>query len=157
MTRQRQVILEEIKKTSSHPTATQVYELVKRRLPRISLGTVYRNLEVLSECEMVQKIALGNSERRFDGETTDHYHIRCIQCGQVDDIPVKPIITLGAGPHKIEDYEITGYCLEFTGLCPRCRDSLCGSPTPRKSKLTKPGGKEIVGLNRKEEFQDSVY
>ena len=91
MTSQRQVILEEIRKVHSHPTADQVYEEVRKRLPRISLGTVYRNLDILSECGLIQRIAPVSNQMRFDGDTSSHYHVRCIHCGKVEDAPIEPV------------------------------------------------------------------
>ncbi|UCD59265.1 MAG: transcriptional repressor [Candidatus Hydrogenedentota bacterium] len=121
MTRQRQTILEEIRKVDSHPSADEIYEMVRRRLPRISLGTVYRNLEVLSDCGMIQKLDLGTSQRRFDGKMDDHYHVRCIRCNRVEDVPVAPASKLEEALRKVSDYDITGHRLEFVGLCPKCK------------------------------------
>ena len=67
MTRQRRVILEELRKVKTHPSADEIYEIVRKRLPRISLGTVYRNLEILSESGDIQKLEPGCSLKRFDG------------------------------------------------------------------------------------------
>jgi Fur family ferric uptake transcriptional regulator len=87
MTRQRQIILEELRKADTHPSADEVYETVRKRLPRISLGTVYRNLEILSELGEIQKLELGGDLKRFDRKPNKHYHIRCMNCGRVDDAP----------------------------------------------------------------------
>ena len=87
MTRQRKVILEELRKVDTHPSADEVYEMVRKRIPRISLGTVYRNLEILSERGDIQKLELGCTLKRFDGVPENHYHIRCVDCGRVVDAP----------------------------------------------------------------------
>ncbi|MDY7010982.1 MAG: transcriptional repressor [Planctomycetota bacterium] len=121
MTRQRRVILEELRKVTSHPTADAVYGMVRRRLPNISLGTVYRNLEILSETGMIQKLELGGSARRYDGNPKIHYHIRCVRCGQVSDLPVGTLSALDRAIRKGFGYEILGYRLEFVGLCPKCK------------------------------------
>ena len=121
MTRQRQVILEALRKVGSHPTAGEVYDMVRRRLPRVSLGTVYRNLEMLSECGMIQKLELGGAQRRFDGNARDHYHVRCIHCGRLEDAPVEPVAAVESALRRVSDYEIIGHRLEFIGLCPRCK------------------------------------
>jgi len=121
MTNQRQVILEEIQKINTHPTADEVYEIVRRRLPRISLGTVYRNLEILSACGLIQKIGPLSSQMRFDGITKKHYHLRCIYCGSVEDAPIDPMENLENAIREKSDYTIIDHKLEFIGICPKCR------------------------------------
>lgn len=121
MTNQRQVILEEIQKVSTHPTADEVYEMVRRRLPRISLGTVYRNLEILSTSGLIQKIGPPSSQMRFDGNTDKHYHIRCVSCGRVEDIQVESLDNAEKAIRGQSDYSILGHTLEFMGLCPDCK------------------------------------
>jgi len=121
MTNQRQVILEEIQKVNTHPTADEIYETVRKRLPRISLGTVYRNLEVLSACGLIQKIGPLSSQMRFDGITKNHYHLRCIYCGKVEDAPIETVDKLENAVREKSDYSILGHKLEFIGICPKCR------------------------------------
>ena len=77
MTLQRKTILEVLRQTDFHPSADEIYMMVRERLPRISLGTVYRNLEVLSESGFIQKLELGGTIKRFDWNPEKHYHIRC--------------------------------------------------------------------------------
>jgi len=121
MTQQRRLILEELRKVNSHPTADELYQLVQRRLPKISLGTVYRNLEILSQAGIIQKLELGGTQRRFDGKAENHYHIRCIQCGRVEDVLTKPLAPIEKEISGASDYQIIGYRLEFMGICPRCK------------------------------------
>jgi Fur family ferric uptake transcriptional regulator len=121
MTKQRRVILDELRKLKSHPSADEVYRRVRRFLPRISLGTVYRNLEVLSQEGVVQKVELGGPQRRYDGDITTHYHVRCIECGRVEDAPVKPTKSVEERLRRLSDYEILGHRVEFIGLCPKCK------------------------------------
>jgi Fur family ferric uptake transcriptional regulator len=120
MTRQRKVILEELRKLDTHPSADEIYEVVRHRLPRISLGTVYRNLEVLSELGEIQKLELSGMLKRFDWDTTKHYHIRCVRCNRVDDAPIAPLNQLDNELYGATVFEIIGHNLEFTGLCPEC-------------------------------------
>ena len=122
MTNQRQVILEEIRKVNIHPTADDVYEMVRKRLPRISLGTVYRNLEILSISGLIQKIGPISSQMRFDGITKNHYHIRCIYCGSVKDAPIDIAENLENAISEKSDYSIIGHKLEFIGICPGCEE-----------------------------------
>ena len=120
-TQQRRIILEELRKVSSHPTATDLYEIVRRRIPKISLGTVYRNLELLSQRGTIQKLTLGGAEARFDGNPDDHYHVRCVRCGQVGDVLGTPGETVPRQPRQVNGYEILGHRLEYVGICPDCR------------------------------------
>lgn len=123
MTRQRKVILEELRKVNTHPSADEVYELVRKRLPRISLGTVYRNLEILSERGDIQKLELGCTLKRFDGVAENHYHIRCIDCGRVVDAPAGCGIQINHQLKNATNYKIIGHKLEFIGICPACLNS----------------------------------
>jgi Fur family ferric uptake transcriptional regulator len=120
MTRQRKVVLEELRKLNTHPSADQIYKVVRHRLPRISLGTVYRNLEVLSELGEIQKLELSGLLKRFDWNTKKHYHIRCVRCSRIDDAPIAPLNQLDNELNGATVFEIIGHNLEFTGLCPEC-------------------------------------
>ena len=120
-TRQRRVILDELRAVTSHPTADEVYEMVRRRLPHISLGTVYRNLDLLVRQDEIQKLRLGCAQSRFDGDPQAHYHVRCTACGCVADMPIAPVPEIAEAARRVSDYELAGYCLEFLGLCPACK------------------------------------
>jgi Fur family ferric uptake transcriptional regulator len=121
LTPQRQVILEELAKVKSHPTANEVYDMVRKRLPRIGLGTVYRNLELMADNGLVLKLEVGGSQKRFDATTHLHYHIRCSGCGRVDDIEMAAMPQLDAMASEMSDYEVLGHHIEFSGLCGSCR------------------------------------
>ena len=127
MTPQRQIILDELRKVKTHPSADEVYEMVRRRQPRISLGTVYRNLETMSECGIIRKLDAAGSQRRFDSDTDSHYHVRCTGCGRVDDVEVNHIDGLEEALHGASGYEITGHRLEFVGRCPECKGPETGA------------------------------
>ena len=120
MTRQRAVILEELRKVNTHPSADEVYAMVRQRLPRISLGTVYRNLEILSATGEIQKLELGCTLKRFDGTAQNHYHIRCLRCDRVVDAPVNVNPSFDQDLKSATDYQIIGHKLEFIGICPEC-------------------------------------
>ncbi len=122
MTAQRRVILEELKKVTSHPTADELYRMVKKRLPRVSLGTIYRNLEILAESGLIQKIEVPGTTRRFDGTADDHLHLRCTSCGAVRDIELGDTVTLPGVPRDVDGCRVTGCRLDLTGLCPQCLD-----------------------------------
>ncbi|BBD09055.1 Fur family transcriptional regulator [Desulfovibrio ferrophilus] len=121
MTKQRKIILEELRKLTSHPTADELYEIVRERLPRISLGTVYRNLDVLSENGEVLKLESAGSQKRFDGDVSSHCHVRCVNCGRVgdvmDELPEPEVHSVSA-----PGFTITHGATEFYGVCDTCRD-----------------------------------
>jgi Fur family ferric uptake transcriptional regulator len=120
MTCQRKVILEELRKVDTHPGADEIYEMVRKRLPRISLGTVYRNLEILSASGEIQKIELGCSSKRFDGIVKNHYHIRCIHCDRLVDAPADFDVIFNRELKTANGFKIIGHRLEFVGTCPDC-------------------------------------
>jgi Fur family ferric uptake transcriptional regulator len=124
MTRQRQAVLEELTSLGSHPTADDVYARVRRRLPRVSLGTVYRNLELLSAQGVIRTLEVAGTQRRFDGTPGEHDHVRCVGCGRIDDVPAARMDTVVGRIRKTLGYRVTGRRLEFTGLCPKCRKTV---------------------------------
>jgi Fur family ferric uptake transcriptional regulator len=119
-TPQRKAILEELRKVDSHPTAAELYESLRGRLPKISLGTVYRNLELLAEMGLIRKLDLGGAEARFDGDLDAHDHVRCVRCGRIDDVYGAASRSLDDGPAEAAGYQILGHRLEFVGICPQC-------------------------------------
>lgn len=123
MTTQRRVILDELRAVKSHPTAGELCQMVRRRLPRISLGTVYRNLDILSRHGIIQKLDLAGLEMRFDGDISDHYHLRCLSCGRVSDLDMEPLEGLERAAEKVSPFTITGHRLEFVGICPDCQQA----------------------------------
>lgn len=121
LTTQRQIILEELSKVKTHPTASELYDMVRKRLPRIGLGTVYRNLELMAENGMILKLEVGGTQKRFDATTDTHYHIRCSGCGKVDDIDTPVMDQLVREAADATSYEVLGHHVEFSGLCPSCQ------------------------------------
>jgi len=112
--------LEELRNVDTHPTAVELYEIVRRRMPKISLGTVYRNLDLLAEQGAIQKHSLGGAEARFDGVSEHHHHVRCIRCGRIDDLNGLPADLIRQQPKENGGYKILGHRLEFLGVCPHC-------------------------------------
>ena len=118
--KQRQAILGYLRSTTSHPTAYSVYEAVKREIPNISLGTVYRNLRLLSEQGEILELTLAGSLARFDGHNQSHYHFRCEGCGSVFDV-AEPVDTgLDARVAQETGFQVFGHILEFRGWCRDC-------------------------------------
>lgn len=122
--RQRDVVLAVVRSTMDHPTAEWVYRQARRNLPRISLGTVYRNLKKLAAEGLIREIHTGGTGghvARFDGNTGRHYHIRCLGCGRVNDLPISVDTRLEEEAGKAMNYRILGHQVEVHGLCPQCQ------------------------------------
>ncbi|WP_018124527.1 Fur family transcriptional regulator [Desulfovibrio oxyclinae] len=120
LSKQRRVILEELRKVTSHPTADEVYDMVRKILPRISLGTVYRNLEFLNSQGMVLKLGGPGEQKRFDGNPDPHPHIRCEVCSRIADIMCEvsdPVLPEG----EEQGFTVHHCNVEFVGVCPECR------------------------------------
>ena len=120
MTRSRRAILKELSSAEHHPTADEVYQRVRRTIPRISLATIYRNLDILNRHGMIRTLADADGQRRYDATLEDHCHVRCEVCGGVDDVYVVPLETIERSITDASGYNICGYSLSFTGVCPRC-------------------------------------
>ncbi|WP_320173626.1 transcriptional repressor [Maridesulfovibrio sp.] len=117
--KQRELILEELKGLTCHPTADELYERVRKRLPNISLGTVYRNLELMADNGVILKIET-SGKNRFDGNAEPHPHIRCLQCGKVDDI-MNNVAAPAINAVEARGYDIKGCSIEYFGFCPECQ------------------------------------
>lgn len=120
MTRQRAVILEELRKTKTHPTADELYGMVRQRLPRISLGTVYRNLDFLADSGTIRRLEACGTTKRFDGDISAHQHIRCVACGRIGDI-IPPLQEPSVEGLSVPGFDtIYAARIEFDGLCNEC-------------------------------------
>lgn len=119
--KQREMILRAVMGSKLHPTAAEVYETVHRDDPHISLGTVYRNLNQLTEAGRIKKLQLPDGSNRFDGTTAPHSHVVCARCGRVFDtvLPVERMLMpmLETAP----DFRVTGFELILYGVCAECQ------------------------------------
>ncbi len=120
--RQREAILEVLRMTKVHPTADWVYEEVRKEIPNISLGTVYRNLAKLSEDKTIVKLGLGTGVEHFDGCTEPHYHVMCCECGSISDIDANPLLGLNDWASKQFNGEIYEHSAIFFGKCEKCKN-----------------------------------
>ncbi len=117
------MILEELR-LSDHPAADELYLRIRRRLPRISLGTVYRNLELLAAGGVVQKLQYGGGQKRFDPDPSPHSHFWCTCCMRVEDTPFDlRVPDLDRSHPWVRERVIQGGRPEYYGLCPRCREA----------------------------------
>ena len=120
-TRQREAILRLLRGTSSHPTADQIYDEVRKEILNISKGTVYRNLKVLQEMGLVSELNLNDTVSRFEAKQESHYHFRCERCGRVFDVDEPIDKELVRKIAKRTGFKISYHQLEFRGLCHDCQ------------------------------------
>jgi len=122
--KQREAILNFLRSTSSHPTAYHIYEAVRKEIPHISLGTVYRNLRLLRDEAEIMELDLAGSLSRFDGDTRSHYHFRCERCGRVFDVDEPVDLERNERVAKKTGFRVSHHILEFRGLCRDCQSSM---------------------------------
>ena len=120
MTKQKRVILDVLKATKSHPTADWVYERVKKKIPNISLGTVYRNLNILKSQGEIIELSYGKGFSRYDGNSSNHYHFTCESCGKVLDVETPLTLSLGEEVSRDMGVKVDRHRLEFYGTCGDC-------------------------------------
>jgi Fe2+ or Zn2+ uptake regulation protein len=118
-TRQRRVVYETIKATHSHPTADWIFDQVRRTMPKISLGTVYRNLSVLKNEGAIREIHGSDRRAHYDAVLEPHAHFICADCGAISDVH-------GAAEYdwrsakELVGCEVTQQRIEFIGSCAAC-------------------------------------
>jgi Fur family ferric uptake transcriptional regulator len=119
--RQRDVVLETVRSTFEHPTAEWIHKTARKRLPRMGLGTVYRNLKALVDEGLIRAVRAADEAVRYDGNTGEHYHIRCISCDRVSDLPVSVDRAIEKRAHLATRYAVVGHEVEVHGVCPSCQ------------------------------------
>ena len=118
--RQREKILFALRRTHAHPTAEWVFDHVREELPKISLGTVYRNLSILKDQGKIRELDFGEGLRRYDAVVDDHYHFVCERCGLVRDLAIAPEEDLNARHKDSVPGRIRTHRLDFFGICSDC-------------------------------------
>ncbi len=119
MTIQKKNILEYLRSVKSHPTAEMVYNNVKHEVPKITLATVYRNLNQLADDKIILKLEV-NGEFRFDGDLSHHQHCICKGCGKIIDLFQPEISKSALNNIQTNNFTPDGVKVIFTGLCSEC-------------------------------------
>jgi Fur family peroxide stress response transcriptional regulator len=123
-TRQREAVREAVRRLGCHPSADAVYEEVRKSVSGISLGTVYRNLRLLSEAGEIAALDVAGSACRYDACVAEHYHFRCEKCGELIDVTVPIDPDLDHKVQQLTGLDVRCHVLEFRGLCDRCQDNV---------------------------------
>lgn len=122
ITSQQRIVLDFVKSVKIHPSAETIYEKVRKKLPQISLGTVYRNLAALKARNEILEIPL-KSTSRYDGDTSSHSHFICEECESITDLASICSDVLKCeklGIQKLKIGNIKNYQLNFYGICSKC-------------------------------------
>jgi Fe2+ or Zn2+ uptake regulation protein len=118
---QRDAILRIVKNTNSHPGADWIYEQVKKEIPNISMGTIYRNLRLLANTEEIKELIIPGTPNRFDGSTSDHHHLVCEKCGRIFDLDESVDFNMEDMIFKKTGFKVKVQYLKFIGLCAHCQ------------------------------------
>ena len=119
-TKQRQAILQVIRGSKAHLTADDVFQEVKLQQPNISLGTVYRNLELLTQAGTLSKAVFSDGKSRFEFAGEHHHHLICLSCGSTVDIPVCPVGEEVMSFMRESNFQPCHHHFEVYGYCARC-------------------------------------
>ncbi len=118
--RQRERILDLIRASVDHPTAQRVYETLKKEMPSLSLGNVYRNIDILIEQGQIQRRSFGDGVDHYDAITETHYHFVCERCGTATDFPMPLQDRITEKARQMSGLTITGHTIQFFGICDAC-------------------------------------
>ena len=118
--KQRARILDLLHHTKSHPTAIMIFEELRREIPSLSLGNVYRNLNILVEQGLIRELKMGSTYDRFDGVVSPHYHFICERCGEISDLDMPHNEALNDKVRTLTKGQVNYHRLEFYGSCAKC-------------------------------------
>ena len=107
--------------SKDHPRADWVYDQVRQEIPNISMGTVYRNLNSLAKSGDIRQLDIADGTSRFDGNTEDHYHFRCEQCGHIFDLDEPVDQSISERVAKNTGFKVYRQRMELVGLCNACQ------------------------------------
>ena len=117
---QRSLVLETVQELQCHATAEEIYDTIVKKHANISRGTVYRNLNLLSDIGQIRKMEMPSGADRFDHQCHKHYHARCIKCGRVFDVEMEVIADLEKNIKNTYGFEFIEHDLIFKGICLEC-------------------------------------
>ena len=118
--RQREAILAYLRSTKAHPSADAVYQNVRKSLPNVSLGTVYRNLARLAEDGTILRFPSTDGVDHFDADTSPHYHFTCRACGKITDLSMKPLSGIERTAERGHGLRVESHSIMFYGICAEC-------------------------------------
>lgn len=121
--KQRESVLNAARNLPGHPTAKEIFATVRWEIPNVSLGTVYRNLNVLAEDGRIREFTVDDNIKRYDSNLDEHYHCICKECGRIYDKDLSCLSTLEELTRHLTDFEVQDYKLECFGICSDCQST----------------------------------
>ena len=122
--KQRDAILSFLESRTDHPSADTIYTHIRKSMPNISLGTVYRNLSLLCELGQIVKLPCDDKIDRYDCRVTPHNHFICDKCGCIVDLEMDSIDYIKETASENFAGQISSYSVFFHGTCERCLNEL---------------------------------
>jgi len=119
--KQRERMLQLLGQTEIHPTADWLYQQLKKEFPSLSMGTVYRNLNILVDQKLIQKLPFGSTHDRYEVIRSPHYHLVCETCGCVHDFDMPQYTEINEQAQKVSGFNISRHRIDFFGTCEKCQ------------------------------------
>lgn len=129
---QRGMVLDAVRKLQNHPTADDVYTVIHQENPKVGKGTVYRNLNILSEAHEIRRVEISGGADRFDHTLCEHYHVLCVKCNALFDVDMEALPDLKKSIRDAHGVQFLDYDILFKGICPDCQDKEDMMSTPQK-------------------------
>lgn len=120
-TLQKEIILNAVQSLKNHATAEEVYAFVNTQYPNISRGTVYRNLNLLSEDKFINRIEVPNAADHYDHNCSKHFHVHCIKCDKIFDVCLDDFPDMLKHVQGKENFQFLDYDIMFKGICYYCQ------------------------------------
>lgn len=120
VTHQRTLIYRELMATGEHPTPEAVYERVKRQMPAISLGTVYKNIKIFLDAGLLREVSLHHGTQRLDANIDPHHHLVCTHCRKIFDLPESEIEPVRLKKKPKSGFKVERFSIELLGTCADC-------------------------------------
>ena len=121
VTYQRIKIFESLNRVDTYPTAEEIYQIVKKEYPSISLATVYKTLETFAENNLITKVTSLHDLARYDGNTSPHHHLVCVKCKKIVDVNDDHFQEIKIPESSENGFQMLGYRIQFEGICSNCQ------------------------------------
>jgi Fur family peroxide stress response transcriptional regulator len=129
-THQRRVIYETVMSLEGHPSPELIYDAVRRKIPSISLATVYKNVRTFMESGMLREVSMHHGSLRVEPNESEHYHLVCIRCRQITDLDPQSVRVLPLKtPRSLKGFQVTRITVDVLGICAACSAKARSTPS----------------------------